>query len=196
MCLRKQGESTALQLLERPTVPQQEKSFNEDAAGPFGTYIWRCLKAAERRTGKEIDIQDIAIKGDFEYSHLHGILKGRRGSPVAPRPNTVSKLVETLESLGVVVDASEAMRLANLMPDGWKMVRENTSSIRENTIQYKMDPDTARIVESYTNAKGPVKQMFELAASMVTDEDGNIISVADALSEADHDSTTHGKRAE
>ena len=105
-----------------------EKPFDRSAAGPFGSWVWDALQSHERRTGSRISIDLLADEGGFDYSHLHGVIKGRRGMPVSPRSETVKKLVETLESLGVDIDAQDGMSLADIVPEGYKLVKETELS--------------------------------------------------------------------
>ena len=101
-----------------------EKPFNRGAAGPFGAWVWDALQTHERQTGSHISIDLLADEGGFDYSHLHGVIKGRRGMPVSPRSETVKKLIETLENMGVEINAQDGMRLADIVPEGYRLVKE------------------------------------------------------------------------
>lgn len=139
----------------------------------------------------------LSKESDISYPHLNALTHGRKGDKeIRPTTEIIARVVEAFEILGIHVrdeDYDALLATTTNLPQGYRVVRESPAPYET---QYQSDPNIARIVESYTNAKGPVKQMFELAASMVTDEDGNVISVEDALSRAAHEGTTHGKRAE
>jgi hypothetical protein len=103
-------------------VARKEKEFDEEAAGEFGTWVKHTLDRYTRQTGRVVTLEMLAEDGGFEYSHLHGIIKGRRGEPVKPRPDTVARLIETLHALGVPADAAAGMDKANLTPAGYVLV--------------------------------------------------------------------------
>lgn len=139
----------------------------------------------------------LSKESDISYPHLHALTQGKKaGKEIRPTYEIIDRVVESFRAMGITVsdeDYDALLATTVNLPDGFMVIRSNVTESRE---VYQLAPDVARIVESYTNAKGPVKKMFDFAASMVTDEDGNVISMEDVLSDAAHDGTTHGKRAE
>lgn len=139
-----------MQVLERRCVGRAEKPFNRNAAGPFGSWVWDALQAHERKTNRRISIEVLADEGGFDYSHLHGVIKGRRGQPVSPRSETVKKLIETLERMGVEIDAQEGMRLADIVPEGYRIVKDRPFPNADPPENYEDWPAELRQALSYT----------------------------------------------
>jgi transcriptional regulator with XRE-family HTH domain len=123
MCVCNEQEYKMPAVSERLVSVRNEKSFSEEAAGPFGTIIWRAIQSHVNE-GNRLTLEAVAEESGIDYSHFHGIMKGRRGRPIKATSETVASIIEALERLGVKLDAKAAIKAAGIVPEGYALVRD------------------------------------------------------------------------
>jgi len=147
-------------VLERLSQVRNEKSFSEETAGPFGTIVWRAIQS-HINNGHKVTIESIAEEAGIDYSHFHGILKGRRGRPIKATSDTVTAVIEALERLRIPIDVKAALKAADIVPEGYSLVRNGSAETHneppENWADWPLELQEAL---SYTQEMTPEVQNF------------------------------------
>jgi transcriptional regulator with XRE-family HTH domain len=104
--------------------------LDPEVAGPFGTFVWKAIEAYEQDTGREIKLEHLAEYAGMDYSNLHRVIRGKPGrQPIRPEIPTVKKIFEALDEMGIPIDVEEGYKIANMLPEGFRIVPEDSELV-------------------------------------------------------------------